>query len=125
MLCTKFVKFVLVGAFNTAFAYGVYAFFLYTGMEYVLAASLAQVVSILFNFKTFGTLVFRARDNSAFFRFLGSYVMIYLVAIGFLRVFDGYGVNMYIAGLLITPLMAALSFILQNRFVFRKTGAQS
>ena len=56
----QFVRFVLVGILNTAFGYGVYCLMLWIGLSYWWATLIANVLGVLFNFKTTGVLVFKS-----------------------------------------------------------------
>ena len=50
----QFVKFLLVGALNTAFGYGIYALLIWFGLRPFLAVGLATVLAVLFNFQSTG-----------------------------------------------------------------------
>jgi putative flippase GtrA len=107
-----------VGGVNAVFGYGVFALFILMQLHYVLAALLANICMILFSFNTIGILVFKNKDKRLVLRFFGVYMLAYLLNIGLLKVFDLYGVSSLIAGAIITLPMAALGFILNNKFVF-------
>ena len=54
----KFVRFLLVGVLNTLFGYFSFATLIIIGLDYKLAALLATIIGVLFNFQTTGRLVF-------------------------------------------------------------------
>jgi putative flippase GtrA len=54
----KFARFLLVGALNTLFGYFLYGSLILIGINYKLAALLATIQGVLFNFQTTGRLVF-------------------------------------------------------------------
>lgn len=114
----SFLRFLVVGGINTVFGYAVFALFTLMGLHYVLAALLATICGIIFNFKTTGTIVFRNKDNRLIFRFFGVYLFGYLLNIGLLKIFDLAGVNILIAQAIIVLPMACISFILMRKFVF-------
>jgi putative flippase GtrA len=116
----KFAKFVAVGIVNTVFGYSVYALFIFLGMHYALAVLFGTVLGVLFNFKTTGRLVFKVNDNRLLIRFVGVYIVTYLINVAALKIFNYYGFNMYTAGLLLIVPVAVISFVLQSRFVFRE-----
>ena len=62
-LSRMFIRFLLVGALNTAFGLGLYCFFVYIGLSYKIAVLLSTVLGVLFNFKTIGSLVFKNKNN--------------------------------------------------------------
>lgn len=114
-----FIKFLFVGGLNTLFGYGVYALFLKLGFYYTSAVFWATVLSILFNFKTTGYLVFKNKNNRLIFNFLGVYLIVYLVNIFCLKLFDLFSFNLYFAGFILLLPMALLSFFLLRTFVFK------
>ncbi len=115
-----FIKFVLVGIINTMFGYGLFAFLLYCNIHYALASVLATIISVLFNFKTTGTLVFKNHDNRLIFKFVSVYCFTTILSIIGLKIAKIFGENLYFAGLILTGIMAIITFILQKKYVFRK-----
>ncbi|MDR0940174.1 MAG: GtrA family protein [Mediterranea sp.] len=115
-----FVRFVLVGIVNTLFGVGLYCLFIYLGLPYRLAVLLSTVLGVLFNFKTIGAFVFRNRSNRLLFRFVGVYVVAYFVNIGIIHLLLlTTPLGEYWAGIVTTPVVAIVSYLLQKRFVFR------
>ncbi len=115
----KFVRFLFVGGINTLFGYGVFALLIFLRFHYAIAALFATILSVLFNFKTTGRLVFGNNDNRLIFKFIGVYSIIYILNIGVLKVFKFYEVNMYLAGALVLLPLAVIAFLLNKKFVFR------
>lgn len=118
LLNRRLIRFLLVGGINTAFAYVVYACFLMLGMSYALANFLSLITSILFSFKTQGTLVFNNTAHRLFFRYAICWFLIYLCNIGFIRQMLIFGLDAYTAGALAIPPVILISFLLQKYFVF-------
>jgi putative flippase GtrA len=114
----KFIKFLFVGGLNTIFGYLIYSFFLFIGLNYVLATLLATIAGVLFNFKTTGVLVFKINDNKLLWKFFGVYAVVYALNIFFLSIFNHLNINLYIAGFILLLPMALVSFYLMKRFVF-------
>jgi putative flippase GtrA len=119
----QFIRFILVGIVNTLFGYGCFAMFLYVGLHFTLAAFLATICGVIFNFKSTGTIVFGSHDNSLIFRFFGSYSIIYLINIAGLEMFYQIGVTPYIGGAILIFPLSILSFILNKRLVFNMVNA--
>ena len=115
----QFLRFLIVGGINTLFGYGVFALFILLHVHYTIAALLGQICGVLFNFKTYGTLVFKNKNNRLILRFIGVYVITYLLSIGVLKIFNIYGVNNLIAGAIMTLPISLIGFLLNRRFVFR------
>lgn len=116
----KFLKFIAVGALNTANGYFIFITFLYLGLHYSLAALFANVIVVLINFKTYGRFVFNSRDNRLIFRFASVYIFIYFLTVICLRAFSLLSFNLYVGSLILTIPFALLSFFLNNRYVFHK-----
>ena len=125
MLTSKVVRFLLVGTANAGVAYGAYAIFLFLGFPYPVANFLALVVGILFGFKTQGTFVFQDPDNRLFPRFVVFWGIMYLVNIGLIAQFMDWRFNPFAAGAVALPVMATLSFLIQNTWVFRHARSSS
>lgn len=116
-----FIRFVLIGILNTIFGVGLYCFFIYLGISYSVAVLFSTVLGVLFNFKTIGVFVFKNGDNRLIFRFLTVYSALYFVNIALIHLFIKLiELNEYIAGIVVTPIVAIVSFILQKHFVFKK-----
>ena len=114
-----FLRFLVVGGVNTIFGYGVFSLLILLGLHYVIAALLATICGILFNFKTTGTLVFKNRDNRLIFRFFGVSLITYSLMIGFLKLFDMAGVIPLVAGAIIAVPMGVVAFLLMKKLVFK------
>ena len=114
-------KFIFVGILNTIFGYSLFALFIYLGFYYPLAVLLSTILGVLFNFKTIGRLVFDSNDNGLIFRFILVYAITYLLNIFFLWLLKKLGSeNMYIDGFALLIPLAAVSFLLNKFFVFRR-----
>jgi putative flippase GtrA len=111
-------KFAVVGLLNTGWSYLLYATFLYFGLNYWVASFLTIVLSVGFGFLTQGNLVFGGATRKALLRFVLVWVLIYTVYLAIVSVAENVGINNYLGGLIATPLVAVLSYILQRRFVF-------
>lgn len=118
-LRSRFVRYLLVGALNTAFGYGVFALLVLLGLPYPLAVFLSTTAGVLFNFKTYGTLVFGSHDNRRIGRFFAVYALCYAINLIPLEWAKRNGVSLLVTGAAIALPMAALSFALNRRFVFR------
>jgi putative flippase GtrA len=116
----RFVRFLLVGFLNTLFGYGCFAAFLYIGLHYSVALFLGTIISVLFNFKTTGYFVFKSKDNRAVFHFFAVYAVVFFVNLVSLRIFSSFDVDPYYSGAVLILPMAALAYLLNKTFVFKK-----
>lgn len=119
----RIVRFVVVGIFNTALCYAVYAGLLLLGLGYAIANFLALVVGVLVGFPTQGAFVFGNRVGGRFFWFLVVWCIIYLFNISLIALLIGRGLDAYWAGAISLVPVAMLSYLLQRYFVFARHAA--
>ena len=116
-----FFKFIFVGIINTGFYYILYSLFILISNNYILAVILANLIGILFSFKTFGKYVFKNEDKRLLIRFLIVYgwnTVFNIVLIDILNLFIKN--NLYLSGFFATIIVAINSFFLNRYFVFKK-----
>ncbi len=121
----ELIGFVIVGALNTGFSYGIYAMCLYVGMGYVYASFVSMVLGIIFSFKTQGSLVFKNKNNNLIFAFILNWVLIYLCMIGLVSLYIKLGLNAYWAGIFAMPPLALMSFFTQKYIIFNRKSPAS
>jgi putative flippase GtrA len=117
-----FLKFLLVGVLNTLFGYLVYSLFVYLIENPYVSVVGATCVAIVFNFKTYGSLVFKSKDNTKIFRFFAIYIGLMAIQSFSIKILAYLGItNAYISGAIVTLPIAALSYFLIRKFVFIKS----
>ncbi len=116
----QFLRFIVVGGLNTAFGYGAFALLVFLGLHFSLAALFATVLGVLFNFKTYGTFVFRNPDNRLIFRFVSVYGVSYALTVISLGILKSFGLSSYVAGAIMILPMSLVTFYLNRRFVFSR-----
>ena len=116
-----FFKYLLVGGVNTLFGYSVFAICLFFGFHYSLAVLAATILGVLFNFQSYGRLVFQNHSVSFLGRFIFVYTIIYFANILLLLLFERLVFNLYYSGALAIPFIAYLGFILNKRYVWKKS----
>ena len=114
----RFLRFLAVGALNTAFGYACFWLLLFAGLHYSLALLVGTILGVLFNFKTTGALVFGSRSNRLVFRFAAVYGVLYLCNVASLGALVRAGFSPQVGGALLILPMALLAFALNRRFVF-------
>ncbi len=115
------IRFGMVAALNTLFGYSLYALLLTIGLHYVWATLIGQVIGIMFNFKTYGRLVFRNGDNRLVGKFVGVYAFTYLCNItGISYLVNTVGLSDYLAGGIMVIPIGLLTFLLNKLLVFKK-----
>lgn len=118
----RFLRFLVVGGLNTAFNYGVYAFFVYVGTGHVVAATISFCVGLVVSFTTQGRLVFQSRGNRGFVPFVLSWLLIYVAYVAVLDLLVRAGIDEYLAGAILLPPVVVLSFVVLRFVVFRDRG---
>lgn len=136
----QFVRFLLVGALNTAFGYGIYGVLLWLGLGLPLSLLGATILGILFNFVSTGRLVFRDFAWRRLPGYLVTYALVWLLGtgiIGWLARLEPYAwlashvtplerwfsswkplaLEQFTAGLLFMPVSALLTYLLLRTFV--------
>lgn len=120
-LYKKFIKFLFVGLLNTLVGYTFFVFFIYLGLGDFLAPLFATIFGVLFNFKSYGYLVFKNPDNRLIFKFIGVYSIVYVCNVLGLILFAKAGLeNRYISGLILIMPLALLAYYLNSKYVFKQ-----
>ena len=114
-----FYKYLLIGGFNTVFGYCVFAFLLFIGIHYSLAVLGATILGVLFNFQSYGRLVFKNHSWYFLGKYITVYTFIYFVNLILLVIFDLLVANLYISGLMVIPFIAYLGYFLNKRYVWK------
>ena len=120
--CRRVMRFAFVGGMNTIIAYGAYAALLGLGVRLSMASLGSLVVGIFVGFSTQGALVFGNATIGAFARFVAVWAAIYCSYLAIVLSAQEFGLNNYLGGLVALPVVTALSYFLQSRFVFRNRG---
>ena len=105
------------GIVNTAFGYGLYALFVAVGLNMYIAQITAHVLGVIFNYFTYSRYAFAKRQGSLS-RFILSYALNYLLAVGFLWLASRAFNSPYLAGLIATLAVSIINFFLLRKLVF-------
>jgi putative flippase GtrA len=116
----RFLAFIGVGVLNTAFGYAIFAaIYLLTG-SYRVAIVIATAVGVVINYFTTGRLVFKNRGARAFLPFVFGYAVVCVVNILFVDALVVGSISAYHAQAIALPLAAVMSFLINDRLVFRR-----
>ena len=118
---TLFQKYILIGGVNTLFGYGIFALCLFLGFHYSLSVLIATVLGVLFNFQTYGRIVFEGHSNRLIGRFVSVYILIYFINVLLIALLDFFRVDLYIAGVIVLFPTAYLGYLLNKRLVWKTT----
>lgn len=122
----QFVLFLVMGGINTLFYFSLYSLLIYIGVFYAAAVVIATVCGVLFNFQTFGRVVFKNFQLRLLIPFIGVYTVVCLTNIAGLKLLEFVGlVNKYIAGAVLVLPVALLGYVLNKTFVFSRKESES
>lgn len=126
----QFIRFVFVAALNTAFGWLVFALLRFllglTTLDkpYELAALLGTIISVLFNFKTYGTLVFKNGDNRLIFKFVIVCTVTYFINIFGIGILEHFDIDNYIASAIMCFPVGLLNFLFNKIFTYTKSTSR-
>jgi putative flippase GtrA len=118
----KIIKFLSAGVLNTVFGYSVYALLLFIKTPYLIALFVATVAGVIFNYFSFGRMVFQGIGGwFVFGKFVIGYTLIYGVNAALLRVFTiDFLLSPYLGQVICIPISVLLSWLLMNYWVYKK-----
>lgn len=120
---TPFLRFVLTGLLNTGFGYASYAALVLTGLPLWLAVAGSTVLAIVFNFYSYGELVFGQTSRRYMPRFLAFYAVLGLANYLLLKALSHYGIGPLIGQALLVPLLAIAGYAGLRHLVFGQRGS--
>ena len=115
----KFILFLCVGLLNTLFGYSIFAFFLWIGFHFTISALISTIAGILFNFTTFGRIVFKNNSYSNLPKFVFIYALNYFLGVGVLYYCDQLDYNLYLVQAILLMPSAVLRYLLMKYFVYK------
>ncbi|MBN9144083.1 MULTISPECIES: GtrA family protein [unclassified Novosphingobium] len=114
----EILRFLIAGALNTAFGYGLYAGLIWLGLDRYLAQAIGYVLGTGFNYFTYSRGVFTGA-GPAKLRFALSYAGNYLINLAGLKLASHFIADPYLAGAVTTFVVVVLNYAVLKRLVFR------
>ena len=118
----QFWAYVRVGVLNAAFGYGVYALFLFVGVNLFAAQIIAHGLGMTFNYFMFRRHVFRD-SRAAVVPYIAAYAVNYALSLATLAGLNRVLTSDYLAGFLSIVLVALVNFIVLKFLVFLPKSA--
>ena len=115
----KIARFAIAGVVNTAFAYIAFATLTGLGCSDVLAVPAAMTAGVVFNFLSYGKMVFKSVDPRRLPRFISVYLCLCVCNVLGLRALAHLGLGAYGAQAMLVFPIATLAYVLNDRWVFR------
>ena len=119
----RILRFLAVGLVNTGFGYLSYVIFVAAGSPLWFAVVGSTLLAMIFNYMTYGGLVFGGMSKRAVPRFLLVNLAIAGMNFGMLRFLTSKGMGPILAEAILLPMLAALGYIGMRCLVFRPPGA--
>ena len=118
---SQIFRYIFVASVNVAAGYGIFAFLIFLGLHYILAVTMATIFGILVGFKAFSALVFNNKNNLLIWKYLSVWAIVYFLNIAGITFLSFGGLSDYLSGFIMLFPSAGLGFLLNKRFVFKKT----
>jgi putative flippase GtrA len=119
----RILRFLAVGLVNTGFGYASYVVFVATGSPLWFAVVGSTILAMIFNYLTYGGLVFGGMSMQAVPRFALVNTVVAVLNFAMLRVLISHGIGPILAEAILLPMLAALGYIGMRCLVFRPRGA--
>jgi len=118
----RLIRFLSTGALNTVFGYSVYAALIFIGLPYLISLFISTIAGIVFNYFSFGRLVFHgSRGWQVFVKFVTAYGGVYVVNAFLLRMLtENLLLSPYIGQIICMPVAVVLSWVAMNCWVYKK-----
>lgn len=118
----QIIKFLGVGVLNTVFGYAIYAMLIFVNVPYLIALLAATVVGVIFNYFSFGRMVFHGYGGwFVFGKFVIAYAVIYGANAALLRALTSdFLLSPYVGQVICIPLSVLLSWLLMTYWVYKK-----
>ena len=113
------LRFLLAGGLNTLFGFAIFGALVWTGWPTWACLLAGNLAGTAFNFLTLGGYVFRDLHHRRLPRFLAVYGMVYLLNLGLLAMAQRMAFDRLLAQFCLLIPMAAISYVLMSRMVFR------
>jgi putative flippase GtrA len=117
-----FFKFILAGLLNTIFGYTFFAILIFLKINTFFSLFVSTLAGIVFNYLTFGHLVFKLNKSKLIFtKFIFAYFISYMINVYLLKVFMGFfNGNALEAQIISLPFVVMFNWISMNYWVYKK-----
>ena len=107
------IRFIFVGGLNTLIGYGLYALFVYIGINYLVSNTIATIIGVIHSFiwNKYFTFKSNKKIKDEIFKFISVYLISYTIGMITLYIFkDVCNISPYIAGLINLVITTLISF---------------
>ena len=119
----RVIKFLCVGLLNTVFGYSIYAALVYVGIHYSLALLIATILGVIFNYFSFGRILFQGRGGLIILgKFVTAYGAVYFFNVFFLGILtNNVEISPYVAQVICVFPTIFLNWLLMNYYVYKRS----
>jgi len=114
----QLLRYLAVGALNSAWGYALFSAFIFFKAHYSIALFLATLLGILFNFFTYGKLVFSSVTRHNFIKFIAGYGLVYVLNLGLLASLKPF-LSAYVAQALCMPIAIITTYGINKYWVYK------
>ena len=122
-LGSSFVRFLIVGTFNTIAYYFIYALLIFFNFNYVFAVTVATVITMFVSFKTFGKYVFENNNKRLIIKFSMLTLANYSLTVILIGTLKTQGLDEYQSGVISVTIVSIVSFVVNRYFIFSKNNS--
>lgn len=120
---SQILKFLGTGVLNTLFGYSIFAVLVFINLPYLAALFMATVAGVIFNYFSFGKMVFKVRGEWGMFgKFIAAYSVVYVINALLLNILtENLHLTPYLGQFICIPLNILISWFLMNHWVYKKS----
>lgn len=118
----QLARYYAAAALNLMFGYVLFAFLVWLGLQVFVAQAVGYVLGVIFNYVTYSRIAFTGKQGGKL-SFVASYVVNYLISVGFLWLVLKAVPSPYAAGLVVTIAVSLVNYLVLKKWVFRAPAA--
>lgn len=116
----RFIRFILVGGFNTFFGTAVFYILYYLTENHIYSALISSVIAIFVGHALTGRLVFGITSGMTLVRYILYYTVLAVTNAVIIDACNRMGISPYIGQLISIPFIVVLSYVVSDNFIFRR-----
>lgn len=115
----ELITFFLIAGLNTLFGYAMFAALIYLKLNFYLATAFAMVAGVIFNFNTYGRLVYKNFTWNKIFAFTLVYALTYVINVVLINLLNKTIDSLYVVQLILVVPIGLMVYFLNKQFVFK------
>lgn len=115
----RFIRFIFTGVLNTVVGLLIYSMLILLNVEIWLALLIPMVTGVFFNYLTISKIAFNKIDTKNFIKFIFSYLLIYFLNYGLLKLLNSQIHNTILSQVLLLPIISISSYTILSKIVYK------